>query len=343
MSFKLKDILKYIISLAIGAGLLWYAFKDMDFQKMIRDISKANFIWIFASMFISIFGHLFRALRWNLLLEPVNYKVKTIHTFQAILVGYLVNFAVPRLGEVSRCGILKKTDNIPVNTSFGTVVTERIIDLLSMCLLILITLVSEFDRVSDFFFGAIARKYKGLEGLIIHNLSTFISILVLLGIGMLIIYLFRKQLLRSKIIIKVKNFLAGMMEGFLSVRKLKNQRLFVLYTVLIWLVYYLMTYLSFFAIPESSHLGPMAGFVVLVLGSIGMAAPVQGGIGTYHILVSSALVLYGLSTEKGLLLATIIHFSQMMILMVMGFMAILSTTYSFNKKNASVESAANTN
>jgi len=303
----LQSFLKYTLSLAIAALLFWYLYKDVDFNEMMERFRNANLIWIYLSIALAMFSHLLRAWRWNMLLEPMGYKLKTSRTFLAVMVGYLANFVVPRMGEVSRCGILKNTDNVSVSRGFGSVVTERIFDMICLLLVVAFTLIIEFRRLKDFFLNLFLDKASGLEENFLKLL--LIGITFLIG-GIVIFFLLKRNqafLRKNKYYNKLTAFLRQLVEGITSVRKLKKPGLFWITTIGIWVCYYFMTYVMFFSMESTSNLGFSAGFILLVLGGIGMAAPVQGGIGAFHYLVGAGLLLYGVAEKEGIIFAFILH------------------------------------
>ena len=331
MTVQLKNIIKYGITLAIAGTLFWLAFRNMPIGTMINDIKQADFSWIFVTVIIGITSHVLRALRWNMLLQPIGYSPKPASTFMAIMIGYFANIFVPRMGEVSRCAVLNKIENVHFNAAFGTVVAERIVDLLSLMTIIGLSFVLEHQRFSDFFFNHLL-KHDGKSS-ILTNPLVYIAIGPLLLIGIIWLF-FKKQILASKLYAKVKTFVLGLVEGVLSIRKLRNRSLFILYTFLMWICYYLMTYLMFFSLPFTSGLDPLAGLVILVVASLGMSAPVQGGIGAFHLLVSAALTLfYGLSDYQGKTYATVVHTSQFLTMFVVG--GVCSIVVLFYKRKAS--------
>lgn len=331
LSFLMKKILQYAISLTIAGGLLWYVFKDIDLSTMVGQFKKANYWWIVVSGFAAIIAHLSRAVRWKMLMEPLGYNPSNFRTLLAVLIGYFANFIMPRMGEVSKCGSLQKTDNIPFEKSFGTVVAERIFDLISLLVLLALNLLLEFGRLKEFFVEQFSEKIPLVIGILVA--------LPLLGFAG--VYFFKKYqdrlVQKSAFLKKVIHFMNGLLDGLLSIKKLKSPGLFIAYTVLIWVAYYFSAYVLFFSIPETSHLGPLAGLTVLVIGSLGMAAPAQGGIGPFHFLVGNILVLYGLTKEAGITLATFIHGSQMLLLLFLGAISFLITL--FLKPKTSAETA----
>ncbi len=327
---KLQDLLKYAISLAVAGGLLWFVFKDIDLAAMLTTIGQADYRWIGLYGVLTLAAHWSRGQRWGLLLEPVTgHPLSAANTTLSVLTGYFANLLIPRLGEVTRCGTLNRLDGVPVNVSFGTVVAERIFDVLMLLVLIGLTFLLEFGRLSSFFTDFFATKL-GLAKLA-DNGWLLLAVGVLLIGGAVVVWLgfrrFRSVLEKSPVYTKISQFAIGLLEGLLSVRKLKNPALFIGHTLLIWTLYYLMGYVLFFAIPKTAGLGPLAALTILVMGSIGMAAPTQGGLGAFNIMVGSALALYGLTSQDGQTLATLMLLSQWAFVILYGgisFLIVLS-------------------
>ena len=312
----IKNIVKYVLSLTVAGGLMWYVFKDMDLAAMWAKFENANHWWLILVVIFTIVAGVSRAARWSMLLEPVGYKPSVFNATLAVFTGYFANQLIPRAGEVTRCGTLNRLERVPVNVSFGTVVAERIFDVVALLLLIGLAFVLEFGRLSNFFIDLFGEKLGGVS----TNLLAGIAIAGLVLVAGAWWY-YRKNvatLRKNALFVKIEGFVLGLLDGLLSVRKLRNPWLFVFHTVLIWSMYMLSSYVCFFVLPESSHLTLLAGLTVLVMSGLGMSAPVQGGIGPYHILVSSALVLYGLSKENGLALATYIHGTQLLLMLILG-------------------------
>ena len=314
----LISILKYSLSLAIAILLLWVVFKDIDLQDLMEKFINVDYKWVLASIGISLISHLLRSLRWNLILQPVGYSPKVSNTFVAVMVGYLANFIIPRMGEVTRCGILHRIEKIPFKTSIGTVIAERAFDLVTLLFLIGVTLLFEFDRLSGLFAGIFTEKIMGIERNL-HQFYLFIIIFILAVVIVIVLaILYKNKIRRTLIYVKVMRFRQGIVEGFLSIVRLKNKWRFLLYTFLMWFLYYLMTYTFFFALEPTSRLGPLAAITILVVGSIGMTAPVQGGFGAFHFFVAEALLLYGLPIDDGLAFATLYHTSQFITVVLTG-------------------------
>lgn len=312
----LKNIIKYTLSLAVACGLLWYVYKDLNLAAMIDRLGSVNYFWVLLSLIVALTSHVIRAYRWNLLLSPLGYELSTFRTFLAVMVGYFVNLLLPRMGEISRCGILKRTDDVPITTSLGTVVAERIIDLISLFLVVGFTFLLEFQRLKEFFFNFASNT---LEKFNFFNLLLILGVTVIITLVIVLLVRAQKEKLgQNSLFQKIKSFGQEMLKGLTSIRQLNNRTGFWVSSVLLWVMYFMMSYLMFFTLPETSGLGLLAGMAVLTMGSLGMAAPVQGGIGTFHILVSGVLMLYGLSEADGVLFATLSHGLQTISFVIFG-------------------------
>jgi len=315
----LKSIVKYLISSLLAAGLLYWAISksQLHWNDILNTFQQADYNWVAVSIVIAILSHLLRALRWEQLLEAMSYKPGTTRTLSAVLIGYFVNFLVPRLGEVSRCGSLKKTADIPFEESFGTVITERLVDLLSLVVLVGITFVFEWEPLQQSLFPTL----KLPSGTLIITAS----LLGLIGLGLF--WKFKDLLKNIGEESKIGKMLLGWIAGIGSIRKLAAPGKFILYSIGIWLCYYLSTYTLFLAFPISENLGFSAALTVLVMGTFGMATPTQGGIGAYHSLVASAFVFYTLSYKDGFMLATFFHGTQMITLLLLGGLSFILTLF----------------
>ncbi|REE05847.1 lysylphosphatidylglycerol synthase transmembrane domain-containing protein [Marinoscillum furvescens] len=326
---KLLAVAKYSISLVVAGLLLYFAFRNIDFAEFWERAALVDYSWVVYSILLSMVAYYARAYRWNILLKPLGHTNLNIHrTNLAILVGYLANLAFPRLGEVTRCGMLKRSDDVPVSNALGTVITERVIDLFTLIGLFLFALIAEYDRLITFFATTMG-DYDVSQALIWK-----ISLIAALGgiIALLVAYF---AYLKFP---KVKNFVNELFRGLLSLKDIKNPLGFVLSTVILWTTYYFMSYIIVFSIPETAHLSWMVGVMLLVTGGIALALPVQGGIGTYHAFISAMLVLYAVDDTTGVFLATLLHTSQVVAIALFGGLALIASL--FIKKHE--QSAENT-
>ncbi|MCS7005244.1 MAG: flippase-like domain-containing protein [Cytophagales bacterium] len=312
MQQKLFSIFKYLISSGIAIALFWYIYRDQNFDEMLNKLQYINPKWIYASVIISLLSHLSRAQRWTIALKPLGYSVYTFHAFLCVMVGYFVNLFVPRAGEVARCSLLKKLDNVPVANSFGTVVAERTIDLIILGMLTIVVITIEFDRLGNFLLGN--------SSLMIKKLPWLIG-LALVGILALIAFFrLRHWLEHNRLLGKLYHFIDELLKGLLSIFRLQNNLLswYIFHSFLIWIFYYLMAYVLFFSMEETSSLGMMCCLTVLVMGSIGVIIPTPGGIGSYHFFVSTAFLTYQISESIGEYFAFLMHTSQTLAILCVG-------------------------
>jgi uncharacterized protein (TIRG00374 family) len=329
----LKALLKYSISTLLAAGLLYWAFSksDLHWADIYQTAQTANYQWIIVSVVIAMISHLFRALRWEQLLGAMQYNPGTTRTFSAVLIGYFANFIVPRMGEVSRCGSLQKTANIPFEKSFGTVITERIVDLLGLAVLVGLTFIVEWKPIQQFLFPNFQLPPTTFLAGIGAGLITFLGLIWILRDRFMVRW---HQFVLTN---KVGRLLHGWLLGILSIKEVENPSKFILYTLLIWLAYFANTYTLLLAFPISSSLSLSAGLTVLVMGTFGMATPTQGGIGAYHSLVASTLSFYLIPLKDATVLATFFHGTQMATILLFGGLSFIITFF-LPKKNAGIES-----
>ena len=251
------------------------------------------------------------------MIEPISHKPGFFNTFLAVMIGYLMNLVFPRMGEISRCGVLSRHEKISFTKLLGTVVAERAVDMVSLLLLLAVVIVSQFGEMLDFLHSnpGIERKLQGLIA----------SPYLIAGVVVLIfmIYFFRKSLKNTFIYKKVEIIFQNLKEGFISVRSIEKKGWFFFHSALIWLLYYLMLYVVFFAFDFTSGLNPVAGLTTFVLASFGMVAPVQGGIGAWHFMAKEALSLYGIANENGIIFAFVAHTSMNGMIIVIGLLSMI--------------------
>ena len=311
-------ILKFIIFFTLGIFIFWLIYKDQDIDR-IKSVLKneVNYFWVILSLFIGLISHISRTLRWGLMIEPIGHKPRFVNTFMAVMIGYLMNMAFPRMGEISRCGVLSRYEKISFTKLFGTVVAERLIDVISLLLLLLIVIFSQFGKMINF----INHNPEIQEKLT----TVFTSPFLIIGIVVIIIvaYLSRNTFKQTKIFRKLVAILQNFKEGFISIRSIKRKGWFWFHSVFIWVCYYLMLYAIFFAFDFTKELNPIAGLTTFVLASFGMVAPVQGGIGAWHFMAVEALTLYGVAYENGVIFAFVAHTSSTVMIILVGLISML--------------------
>lgn len=269
-------------------------------------------------------SNIFRAMRWNMLIHPLGFKPKVRNTFGGVMIGYMANLAIPRLGEVMRCAIVNRYEKVPVNKLLGTVVVERVIDVLTIFVLLLVVVLLEFEKMSDFsmqyVFSPMGRK---LQAFISHSVLFYVVIVAAFAGGLFLFWFLYTRFRRTRYFIKLKYIIRGFLTGLKSVGQLKNRNLFLFYTFLIWLLYLMMSYICFFCFPATSHLGFVIALAVMVFGGFGWAAPVQGGFGTFHIIVTQTLVLFGVAENDGLAYAILSHATQIFAMLFFGLIILI--------------------
>ena len=315
----LVTALKYALLLSISGALMWYAVRGQDLSRVGESIRSANYFWLGITVVLSVLGYFSRAYRWQMQLEASQTPAPYWKTYHAMMVGYLANLVLPRAGEVIRCSVLRRTSGVPVQVALGTVVTERVIDVIMLLLLLGSTLLLDFKTFWTFFND---KLLGGQADTIARNPTPLViaAVIALVLLAGLVYTLFRnlEKLRQNKLFNKAIVFVKGLLAGVFSVLKLKNKGAFLFHTFFTWLVYYLMDYLAFFCFPETYNLDMRAGLAVLTFGAFGMAAPVAGGIGPFHVLVQGILLAYGISKEGGIAYALVVHGAQTLLVVLMG-------------------------
>ena len=326
------DILKTTIFLGIGILLIWLVVRNLtekDKTEILSSFSQANYGVILLVMILGIFSHVSRAIRWQIMIEPLGHKPSFLNTFMAVMVGYLANLAVPRIGEVTRCGVLKRYENLPLDSVFGTVVVERIMDTILLMIVSIITIVWQFDILSSKLIEAYYTFFKPAQNPDAFPIKTIM--IVSLVTMIIALFLLRKKIMKSKFVLKITGVLKGFSEGLKTVTKLKKPYLFIFHSVFIWVIYFLGIYVGFKALPETSVLGVGASFAILFFGTFAFIL-VQGGIGAYQIIVQNTLVIYGISANVGYALGWIIWSSQTLAIIIGGLLSLIILPL-INKKN----------
>lgn len=323
MKKQIISILQYLIFLALGMGLLYLVFRKINLYSLIEELRSIQYFWLFLVVIAGLLSHAFRAMRWNLMIQSLGYQTNTLRTFYAVLIGYLANLAIPRLGEVTRCGMLSKSQKIPVQSLIGTVISERVFDMIVLIVITFMVIIFQLrllgDFVNTYIFSPMA---NGMEH---HQTEVFISLAVLFVAVLSLVLFFRiiiRFLEQFGFYHKMKKLGLGFMEGMMTIRRMERKAWFLFYTVLIWSCYFLMTYLCFFALSSTSGLGIAEGLTVLSIGSFGIVAPVPGGIGAYHFIVKAILFeLYRIDATSAASYATISHFTQTILIIIGGGIA----------------------
>ncbi len=302
-----KKTLKIILPLVLGGFLVWYSLSGISLQTLTKYFKEANYSWIFLGLFFGVLSHLSRAYRWKFMLEPLGFKPKYANSVLAVLVGYLVNLALPRAGEISRATVMTNYEKIPFEKGFGTIVAERIADLIMMLSIVAITLFVQFD----FIYKLLTKNFDPTK--IIIGLTILI-------IGFFIFTSFVKKA-TSGFLLKIKTFVSGLIEGVTSIFKMKNKWAFIFHTIFIWAMYVAMFWATIPAI-EGLQV-PLGGILIgFIAGGFSIAAT-NGGIGLYPIAVAGALALFGIAEEPATAFGWIMWTAQTAMIIVFGGLAFL--------------------
>ncbi len=325
MSLKLKNVLKYVLSLAVAAVLMYFCFRGVNWSEFAGSLSLCRWQWVGASIFIGVVSNWLRSERWREILLPVDGRTGHLTAFNAVNIGYLANFVFPRAGEFVRCGVISKNSRdgkAGYDKVLGTVVTERSFDMIVLFLILIVFLALKWTEFGAFF---IDRMWGPLSRRLDFSLWWIVAIVLLSAAAALLLVVRYRQ--RSVFAGKIWGFCKGLWEGALSCFRMKGWWKFLCYTVLIWLAYFLTSYTSLRAVPLLDSLTAVDALFLMLAGSLGWVVPVPGGFGAFHYIVALALsTVYGLPFELGIIFATISHESQSIMMVVTGFASYVSET-----------------
>lgn len=323
---SVKKILQYVLFLGFAVLFLWLAGRNISIEEQMEHAKKAH-LWPLALIFVAGFTSLFlRAMRWKMLIDPLGKKVGVVNTWLSIMIGYLVNLATPRLGEVARCAVLSKYENIPADKLAGTMVAERAFDFVCLVILLFLTYAVEFDAVNGYF-------NENVFGPIVAN-TTLPNVLIGLGILAVIIgglLYFKKRTKDSTS--KITNIIKNIIDGILSIRKLENPLWFIGSTILIWILYWFMTYAGFYAFDGLINEPPGTALGVLTIGSLGYVIPTPQGAGAFQFLVTETLdKMYGIEPALAFTYSNVSWITQTLILASGGFFGLIYIPFWNSKK-----------
>ncbi len=289
---KFWSITQYIFFLGLGFFLVWWQFDKMTELQRVQfseTLLNANYWVIMPVIIMSVLSHISRAVRWKILIEPLGYKPSIKNTFYSVMSGYLVNTFLPRVGEILKCSLLARYEKIPMNKLLGTIIIERIFDLICYFILIIITFLIQLNYISDFVkqkFEQLANSNRGFEAWL-----TLLIVILILTATIIILWLIFKKFAHHDSLIKIKNFYNGLREGFNTIRKLKKRQWFLAHTLFIWSMYLMQIYIGFYALSATAHLGITEAFSVLSLATLAMIVS-PGGIGAFPLAVQEVLLIY---------------------------------------------------
>lgn len=357
MKKHLVTFLKFSLFLGIGLTILYFVYQRQEtayqaecvlqgipeaecslIQKIIDDFAGANFFWIFMVLIAYVISNISRATRWHMLLKPLGYKPRFRNSFFTIILGYFANLGLPRVGEVVRAATFSKYENVPVEKAMGTIVVDRIVDLLSLLAALGLVFLFEYDTI----WGYLSEMMGGEEtSERIWQKSWFQIFMAIAFISGFLLYIFRKKVRQTAFYNKVLNILRGFWEGIQSIIKVDRPWLFLFHSFNIWFMYFMMTYLCFFAFEPTAGLAPVAGLMVFVFGAFGIVIPSPGGMGTFHFLAIQALAMYGINGGDAFSFANILFFSvQLGCNVVVGIVALVLLPIINRNYNPAAQAAA---
>ena len=309
MNKSLKSLLKIILPLLLGALLVWYSLNKISFSELINYFKNANYYWIGLGIFFGLLSHLSRAYRWKYMIEPLGYKLRFSNSVMAVFSAYLINYTIPRAGEVSRATILSNYERIPFEKGFGTIVAERIADVLVMVLIIGFTLIWQFEIIYDFLFRDI----------------TFITFWLPIVPGFIFLIYCGYLLLKKsnhRFVKKAKFILSGFIEGVASIFRMKYKWSFISHTLFIWAMYVLMFYVTSFSIEAILEL-PFSAILIAFIAASFTVAATNGGIGAYPLAVYAAFSIFNTAEAPSLAFGWIMWSSHTLLVVVVGGLSLI--------------------
>lgn len=316
MKDTLKKVIKYTLSVVLAVALLWVSFREVEWNDFIAGVKECRWIWVVLSMFAGAFAFWLRAIRWRQLLLPLDDSISRVTAFNGINIGNISNFLFPRIGEFVRCGVITRhsKQKATYEKVLGTVVLERGWELLVMLMLLAVVLVFGFDRFGSFF---VERIWEPMTQKFDTNLWWILLVLCVLGVGALAIFWRLRN--ANGFCGKIWGIFKGIGQGFSTCFKMERKWLFLAYTAFIWMTYWFMAYAIVKAAPFLDDLDLIDALFLSLVGGLGFAVPVPGGIGAFHFIISMTLsVMYGVPVELGVVYATLSHTSQAITQIIFG-------------------------
>ncbi|THU32422.1 flippase-like domain-containing protein [Niastella caeni] len=333
MNKKILSIFQYLLFLGLSVFLIWWSVKDISDQGWVdikNAFRNANYLLIIPVMITLLLSHYSRALRWKILMEPMGYKPRISNTYMAVLIGYMANLAVPRLGEVLKCTILARYEKVPADKLVGTIVAERAFDVLCLALVIIITLLTQADLIGGYINQALNDILKSKTGA--FSGTRIIILLAILLIAVTAVIIVFKKFKHLRFIQKIKTIFEGVWHGITSVRYLKNKGWFIFHTIFIWAMYLLSVQIGFWAMRETAAYSIPHALSVLTMGSLAMIVPAPGGgLGVYPLFVKNTLHVYGLADTMGFAFGQLMWSVQFFFSLISGFIALSLLPY-LNKR-----------
>lgn len=319
MSKKIINLVTYVLTFGLCAFLIWYSLKDLrpeDIAKIKFSLRKAKYLLLIPIVLMGLLSHWSRAVRWKYLMEPLGMRPATRNAFFAVMIGYLANMFLPRLGELIKCTVLSRYEKIPADKLVGTIITERIFDMLCLLLIFVLTILVQTDLAAQYLHDLNEKFHQSSGGG--HNMV----VLAVLGALVLVLFLFRKRIANFHVMQRLRQMLKNVVSGIMSFQRMKKKKEFLFHTLFIWSMYFGMILLGFQSIEETSMLGYKTSLSVLSFGSVGMIAT-PGGMGAYTLLVEEIVKLYGIDDVISLAISWIIWLVPTIIILFGGLSSLL--------------------
>jgi uncharacterized protein (TIRG00374 family) len=329
----LISFLKVALPLAFGVFLIWYVFKDLsaeEKEELYQAMGQANYFWITLSMTFGIISHMSRAIRWKYTIQPLGKTPGFWNSFFTVMIGYVANYALPRLGEVTRPGLLAKYEGLSFNKLFGTIVAERVADLIILAIIMASIIFMELDLLKEMLVEWVG-TFSGD-----FSIEKLLIVAVVLLVGAVIFFFFILSKSSNPVFVKIRELIRGVLEGVQSILKMEKKWYFLMHTLFIWVMYIAMFYVCFFSLEETSHVSFTAVLASFVMGSLAIVF-VQGGLGVFPIAIMETLMLYNVSKTSALALGWILWSSQTLMIIVVGVLSI--PLLRFVNRNKTIESA----
>ena len=319
MSKKLKSYIKILLPISIGIFCIFFSFRNISFTDFTKYFYEINYLWVFVGIFLGALSHISRSYRWKYLIEPLGYKLGFINSVLAVFSAYLINYTIPRAGDVARATMISKYEKIPLDKTLGTIVAERAVDVICILTIIATGLIFEFNRISDKLISLIE--------------NTEISVIIIyVGVIILILFVSNRVLKKSKYYKSILNFFSGILEGLTIIFKMEKRVPFILHSIFIWLMYILMfwaTSMAFFELHEVAFYQFMISFTLAAI-SIMLS---NGGIGIYPLAVEESLGWYGVQSTTGLAFGWVSWLSQTMMVIIFGGLSLFILPFINRKKS----------
>ncbi|MDO5523479.1 MAG: lysylphosphatidylglycerol synthase transmembrane domain-containing protein [Bacteroidia bacterium] len=325
-SKRIQDILKTLLSLALGVIIMWLLYRKTNISELWQIVKSANFGIIAFSLIFGLLGNYLRGLRWELFINSLGYNPKRASIVYATFGNYAVNFLLPRAGDIWRCGIVTKYDQIPFSKTFETFFVDKILDILAGIVLVIISLLLYID-----FFVSYFHQNSGFGASLIKIFTSFwlyLSLILFIGGAFLLFTCFKN----NPFVKKINSFWQTVKHDMKLISRMKSKRKIILYTIFAWLSFYVYFYICFYAFDFTRNLGPLIGWIVFAMSNVGVAVPVQGGVGTWHFMVISSLVIFGVTYEHASAFAGAVFTIQSVWIILLGVIAILALPHVKRKK-----------